>query len=380
MYIRNNQQNDSIWKTAILCAIVFVVFSMLWLWKFQEDLMYLKVEVLFKGKYVYDIFWGAAAITAILLALALFISGLTRVKGCAYALNYMPSMMGLAALTDVGADGNLGALPTYWWWLLPVLFVLWLVLIVFAGRVNIPYSLSIGTRRLWVNLMLMVLMSLGVACLSNTNASLHYRAQIEHALLEQQDKGVLEAGEESLEADASLTMLRIHVLSRQGELGNQLFRFPVVGTSEDMLPLGGNSNTLAYSIDSIYRHLGPIPKGIATTHDYLDQLEKQHRGTKAVADYKLCGWLIDRDIDTFAKNISKYYTVNDSLPRYYREALVLYTHMRSMPVLVYHNTVMDVDFEDLRKLEQQYTDFTERKVRVEEKYANSYWFYFYYRI
>ena len=367
--------------TATLCAIVFIAFSMLWLGRFQADLLFLRVEAVFKGRYVYDTFWGAVAITSILLAFALFICGLTRVKGRCYALNYLPSMACLAVLTDVGTEGNLTVMPAIWWYLLPVLFVVWLVLIVAAKNLNVPFSsfVTIGVRRVWVNLLLMVLMALGVAWLSNTNAAMHYRTHIERALMEQREENVLVAGEESLEADASLTMLRAYVLSRKGELGSQLFRFPVVGTSEDLLPLGGNSLTLAYPVDSIYRNLGPIPKGIATTHEYLHELESQHRGSIAVADYKLCGWLIDRDIDSFAKNISKYYSVNDSLPRYYREALVLYTHMRSTPVLVYHDTVMDVDYDDMRKLEDQYTDFTERKVRVEEKYADSYWFYFNYR-
>ena len=96
-----------------------------------------------------------------------------------------------------------------------------------------------------------------------------------------------------------------------------------------------------------------------------------------LADYLLCGDLIDKDLDRFAKDIQDYYTVNDSLPKHYREALILYSRLRSKPVVVYHH-VMDEDYDNLQELEKGYPNQTERKGKVEEHYRGTYWYYYWY--
>ena len=68
----------------------------------------------------------------------------------------------------------------------------------------------------------------------------------------------------------------------------------------------------------------------------------------------------------------------DRLPRHYREAMTLYTHLRSKPVMVYHNSVMEEDWKNLQELEAEYPDLTERKGRVEEHYRGTYWYYYEY--
>ena len=70
--------------------------------------------------------------------------------------------------------------------------------------------------------------------------------------------------------------------------------------------------------------------------------------------------------------------MGDSLPCHYREALVLYTHIRSNPVVVYHSAVLDVDFKDFKQLETASGSLSERKCKMQDHYANSYWYYFYY--
>ena len=97
-----------------------------------------------------------------------------------------------------------------------------------------------------------------------------------------------------------------------------------------------------------------------------------------MADYLLCGYLIDRQIDDFVKELGKYYHIDDSLPKHYREALTLYTHMRSRPLVVYHHAVMDEDYDNLMQLEKQYPDKSERRVKVEEQYRGTYWYYYKY--
>ena len=112
--------------------------------------------------------------------------------------------------------------------------------------------------------------------------------------------------------------------------------------------------------------------------EYLETIIRNGQAKPAAADYLLCGYLIDKDLDGFVKALTKFYTVDESLPRHYREALVLYTHRRSKPVLVYHDSVLDVDYNDLQQMEASCATETERKGKVLENYANSYWYYFEY--
>lgn len=143
---------------------------------------------------------------------------------------------------------------------------------------------------------------------------------------------------------------------------------------------------MLYPNDSIYRFLGAIPRYNMDAMTYLEVLRNNGQGTEAVKDYILCGYLIDKDLDGFVSALLSYYgtpdslsqNVCDSLPKHYREALTLYVHTRSNPAFVYHNSVMDMDFEDLQALEKQYPSFTERKIKVYDQYSGTYWWYYEY--
>jgi hypothetical protein len=52
--------------------------------------------------------------------------------------------------------------------------------------------------------------------------------------------------------------------------------------------------------------------------------------------------------------------------------------MRTRPRVVYHNAVMDEDYDNFQELERDYKDATERKGKVEEKYRKTYWYYYKY--
>ena len=89
---------------------------------------------------------------------------------------------------------------------------------------------------------------------------------------------------------------------------------------------------------------------------------------------------MDKKLDAFAHNITKYYEVNDSvkLPKHYKEALILYTHLHSNPCIVYHDNVLDADFEDMQKLEKSIADARERQTALRDTYGNTYWYYYMY--
>ena len=374
-------KNDSTMVLFTVCAVVFVAFSFLWLYFFQADLLSVSQHLLSGGKTHYNRTVGAVIITGVLWLLQIGVYSLTRLRKYSHALTYFPSLLLLAIMTSVGQDIDRHFSFGPWYWLLPLLMVLWGVGIWFARSVQ-PYETSASSglfsRPVWVNMLMMALMMFGVAIAGNTNAVFHYRTHVETALMEHNYDEALRVGQKSLETDESLMMVRMYALSRKGQLGERLFSYPVVNTSDAMLPTNNEARLLKYPVDSIYRYLGAIPRRPMRPMDYLAAIIRSGQAKPAAVDYLLCGYLIDKNLDQFAGEIGRYYTVNDSLPRHYREALVLYTHQRSNPVLVYHDAVLDVDYEDYKQLEAAYEPLNERKGKMLERYSNSYWYYYFY--
>lgn len=381
-------KNSSTVAIRLMCAIVFLSFSFVWLYCFQADVLAAAQHVLSKGLTTYKPFVGAILITLVLQSLQLIVYALTRLRKRSHALTYLPSMLALAVITDVNSDVDgqytLGPL----WWILPIVIALWLLLVFVARMLQSvePDAEPKGlfSRAMWINMLTMALLIIIVVALSNSNAVFHYRMRAEARLLSGDYEGALQMGAKSLESDADLQMIRMYALSRMGELGERLFAYPVSSHSEAMLPVEGKSKFVMYPSDSLYKFLGARPKGEMTTARYLELMQRRdstvdHR----IADYELCGLLIDKRIDDFVCQLRRYYSEGDTLdidrlPRHYREAMTLYTHLRSRPVVVYHNSVMDEDWKNLQELEAQYPDLTERKGRVEEQYHDTYWYYYEY--
>ena len=380
-YNRPNK-NNSTKGVRLMCAIVFVIFSFGWLFFFQADVLTMAQHVLSGGLTHYNRFVGAVLITFGLQLLQWLVYFLTGLNRRAYAYTYGPSMLLLGLLTDVTQKGEGDISCASSWWLALILLVVWLGIVYLARllqQVEDADDAGLFSSTMWHNVLTLVLLMMCTAWIGNTNAVFHYRMKAEHCLMEGDAAGALTTGRKSLESDENLLMLRMYALAQQGQLGERLFEYPISGNSSQMLPTDSLSRLMMYPADSLYKFIGARPVGRIAPMRYLQLVERKDTVYhQPVSDYQLCGYLIDRELDTFAKEIKRYYTINDSLPKHYREALTLYTHLRSRPVVVYHNSVMDEDYDNLTQLERQYADKTERKVKVEEHYRGTYWYYYKY--
>ena len=388
MNYNHPNRNNSTVSIRLMCAIVFLLFSFSYLYYFQADILAVAQHVLSKGMTRYNPLVGALLITLALQLLQLLVYALLRLRKRSHALTYLPSMLLLAVLTDVNTDidhqFSLGA----WWWLFPLIIILWLPLALFARALRDiePESEPVGlfSRAMWINMLVMCFLIIIVVSVGNTNAVFHYKMRAESALLRGDYQHALKMGNRSLETDTDLQMIRMYALSRTGEMAECLFQYPVAGNSSTMLPVEGQSHFSMYPTDSLYKFLGARPKGEMTTARYLELMQRRDTvDDKRIADYQLCGLLLDKRIDDFVLALRQHYaegdTLNiDRLPKHYREAMTLYTHLRSKPVMVYRNSVMDEDWKNLQELEAAYPDPTERKGKVEEHYRGTYWYYFEY--
>lgn len=382
MNIPRSDKNGSTFSIQLMCAIVFVVFSFCWLYFFQADILMMAQHVMSDGLTRYQPFVGAVLITLVLGAIQFIVYAFVPLTMRSHALTYLPSMLLLGMLSAIipnGADG----IEMGFSWYVPVLILIVWWLLTRIGRLaqEVEYDkvIALFSQPMWINVLIMSLLIMMVAWMGNSNAVTHYRMKVERALLEGDIDGALKVGRKSLESDADLTMLRMYALARKGTMGESLFNYPVTANSSQMLPTDSLSVMMMYPADSLYKFLGARPAERMEPMRYLQLLERRDSvANPAVADYRLCGYLIDRQLDRFASEIGRYYTINDSLPRHYREALTLYTHTKTRPVVVYHQTVMDEDYNNLVALERKYPLASERKGKVEEQYRGTYWYYYRY--
>ena len=399
MNYNHHRKNNSTVTIRLTCAIVFVLFSVTWLHFFQADALTVVQHVLSNGITRYYPIVGTVVINLVLLLLQLVVYVLTRLSKRFHALTYVPSMLALALLTDYGLDQQ-STIAYQWSWWQPVLVIILWIPIVLVVRVYQEVednpSHALFSLPMWVNMLLMSLQIMFVVWMGNTNAVFQYRMKVECLLANGDYRAAQQIGKRSLESNADLLMLRMYALARDNALGERLFEYPVTGTSSQMLPTSGHPRMLFCPEDSLYRFLGARPAEPMETMHYLELLLARQSSASScdslsglagnlsvdhrlsTVNYYLSGLLIDRKIDRFANEIGKYYALDDQLPKHYREALVLYTHLRSHPVVVYHHAVTDEDWRNLQDLERQYPDPSERKIKVFEQYRDTYWYYYEY--
>ena len=95
-----------------VCAIVFILFTFVYLYFFQSDIIAMEQHVLSGGITHYNKTIGAVLLTVVLFLVKLGVSKLTRFDGWINILNYLPSLMFLAVLTSGNQDFDVSLFPT----------------------------------------------------------------------------------------------------------------------------------------------------------------------------------------------------------------------------------------------------------------------------
>lgn len=385
MSYRNRRRNERAITLRVVCAFAFLLFTFFWLYFFQGDILAVAQHELSGGKTHYNRTIGAIIVTVVLFGLHLLVFVLTRLTRRTHALTYLPSMLLLAFVSSISVPFCWGA----WLWAAPLVLLLWggavwlsKQLLPIGEAMENRNRLQLFSRVTWINMLQLAFMMIGVAAVSNTNAVQHFRAHVEVALMEDNVDEALRTGSCSLETDESLTMLRIFALSQKGQLADHLFEYTISGTSADMLPMKGSKGQLMLMTDTLlWQHFGVSPDSMMSTHlsvaQYLDSLECDTLATPAWRDYKLMGQLIDRRLDTFVVCLPRYYKMEaDSLPRHYREALVLYQQAVDTS-FIYSDSLMLSSWYDFHINDSIYPKVTERRIRTEGQFRGTYWYYYF---
>lgn len=382
----NNSGSNNSTLIKSLCAIVFILFSFFYLYFFQADILAMQQNVLSGGTTHYNKTIGAILITLVLYLIKTGVSRITKFSGALYALTYMPSALLLIFLTCPNNNFSKDNMSGTWTWLSIVIFIVFCFFSFMYKRWKqqspTPYIKETTAGLVWKNMLLMALTFFLICIGGNTDRVFHYRMRAEALLSSGKYKEALEVGNKSHDTDESLTMLRIYALSRSKQLGESLFKYPIAeGGSASLLPNGNNVKCMLLPKSEIFKQLGIRKKGNMQPMEYLLYLERNGLAMKSVTDYILCGYLLDKNLNAFVNEITKKYNINSpSLPRHYKEALILYTHLRANPAAVLHDEVMDADYDDFQKLEKKFKDKNERLSYVKDTYGETYWFYYFYHV
>lgn len=375
------KNNQDILVRAV-CMAVFVVFTFVYLYCFQADLLTMTQHVLSKGQTHYNHLIGASLITLLLALLQVGVSKICYKVRMARALTFVPSVLCLILLTDACLDANGDLMVGAGVYAVPFVFLAYVLLLWLAQSTG--FAVAVGEllrnpiRQLWVNLLVMFVSVLSVCLLGNSDRTMHVRLYAEQCLADGNYDEALAAIRQYARPDSNVTMLTAYALSCKGELADHLFEYNVTGGSRSLMPDDGGHRLQLLADSTFYSHLGGWYVQRMSTMRYLDYQKRHHHLNRASIDYQLCAWLMDRNLNAFAENIGKYYAINDSLPKHYREALTLYMHKHSTPHVLYSNAVMNTDYQDFQKMESDYTDERLKWSALNDTYANTYWFYYSY--
>lgn len=366
----------------VACGLLFSVFSFVYLFVLQKDVVSALHYSLSQGKTHYSPWVGAVIITVVLLIFRWGINGLMGLKGPVRTLSYFPSCLLLGVLTDV--DRTIchgGSIEEKWLWLLPLLLLIYIGVVYTLRRVFRTWLNREGSilNLIISNLAILTLLCLMTVSIGNTNVNFHHELAVEQAIRHHDYEAARMVGAKSLETTRTLTALRAYALSLEGTLGEHLFEYPQNEGAEGLLFEPHSQETLRLNADSLYAYLGAKPYATEKTTDFLARICRDETGRHTALDYYMSALLLDKQLDKFVSAVDAYCFEQDTLPRYYREALALYRQAHPGYGREVKDTLMIQRLDEFLHRQTEFSSPTEEKNRMRREFGDTYWWYYRYQ-
>ena len=369
---RTRYDNSMQW----LCAAVFALFSFIYIYVFQGELLALMQDYLSRGVTISNAFLAAFFITALLMLLQWGINRLSKLHGRWEALSYIPSCMLLALITAVN-DGTMLYSATQWLWGVP------LCILLYVGVVWLNRMMS-GVRKmdffglLWPNMLALSFLFVLTAQISNHAPAPHMELAAWSYMHDGKYDKVLEVGRRSDDSNAKLTALRNLAMAKTGQLGDRLFFYPQRYGADGLLFTRFSKQTSTYGATEYYRHLGGnIPYGGETGRAYAHRMVMKN-DSSVYRDLYLAALLLDKDLDTFVKETAPLVQTDTPHPIHYQEAWMLYNNLNPDKQISFAaDSTMASRFDAYLTLQVEYRDSPiARKNLSMRRYGNTYWCYY----
>lgn len=235
---------------SVACAIVFCLFTFLYIYCYQTPTLSFTQHVLSGGVTFYHPLVSAIVITVIAQIIQMVFARFINLGGSSFALTYFPSMVFIALLTCGHPDEQGHLTVARWVYVLPVVFIVYALLVGMARQwiEQLDTGNWISSRVLSVNMLTLVVMMILVVNVSNGDPMFHRQVWAEKLLIDRRYSELAKEGRGNSQiqrqtgvqflkknsnriiyetTDSTLTLLRFIAMSKLGILADSLFTQPV---------------------------------------------------------------------------------------------------------------------------------------------------------
>lgn len=367
----------------VACGLLFSLFSIVYLSVFQKDVVEALHYSLAQGKTVYAPWITAVLVTVVLLVLRWALNGLVGLQGTVKALSYFPCCLLLGVLTDVGHNVyHGGGIDPVWAWLLPLVLLLyggigWLL--ARAARVWLNPDIMPGYVTVNSNLFILLMLCFMTIGIGNTDIHFHHELQMEEALRKRDYARAREIAAKTMDPSRNLTALRAYALSREGTMGEYLFEYPQLYGASGLLVDFSNEKSLRLNADSLYIYLGDRPALGEPAMAFFERICEEESGNYTTLDYYLSALLLEKRLDNFVKSYHALYTVRESVPRYYRQALFLYDKMYGKAAPENPDEAMEELWNKYMGKKEELSGQRGEGNLMRREFGDTYWWYYQYK-
>lgn len=315
--------------------------------------------------------------TALLVALHLYVESRAPFPPSRYVLTFAPS---------VAIAASLPAAATAPGWSLPVTALLlglwfhsWHRHSHRRSRPAPPAGLLAQTQ---TNAIIFFAMLLYAGAAGQHSSTFHHELQAWQAIEDGDYTRALHIGRHDCRVSRDQFALRAYAAAHlPGGIGARLFAAALPDSASARCLLPATSRPAADSLrGSLARELGALPTSDGQAAAYF-----RHNATTGApaADYHLAACLLDKQIDRFAGDYLRLrpHPSASQPPLYYAEALLLYSRLRTAPVLVYTDPACQANYHDFMSLRatRNHESAALRASRLRLTYGDTYWWYYYCR-
>ena len=361
----------------IVCGLLFSIFSFVYLFVFQRDVLEALHYSLAHGKTHFSPMGSALVMTLTLLFLTWGVNLVTSIKGRFHSLAYVPAFFVLMAISDVDREVYIHGGNGTWLWLLPSIFTLFIGLVLVlkkASHTKLDTNVSIAGL-MGSNLLFLLIGCVATLTVGNTDENFHHELETERYLREKNYSQAMKVGERSLEASQTLTALRAIAMTNAGALGDELFSYPQYYGADGLFLPEDSLQALRYTNDSIYSLLGARPYYGEGKLSYLRTLCHEDKGKFTALHYYLSALLLKKRLDTFADELNNFYEPEDSLPIHFKEAILVYHQNHPKYPFVLADSMLIKRYSEYRCRQTEFHSRDIEKSQMRREFGNTYWWY-----
>jgi hypothetical protein len=161
-------------------------------------------------------------------------------------------------------------------------------------------------------------------------------------------------------------------------MGEYLFQYPQLYGAAGLLMGTSNDKALRLNADSLYVYLGARPALGEPAMNFFTRICEEESGNYTTMDYYLSALLLERKLDQFVHAFDELYTVRDSVPHYYQQALFLYDKMHPSKKPMVADEAMEEQWKAYEEEKTNLAGTVGEGNRMRRKFGDTYWWYYQY--